>query len=309
MNRREFLKISGALGAAGAMPALLGGCATRPLPGTGAVTTSPTVCNMCFWQCAATLYQEDGRPWKVVGNPDDPHCEGRLCTRGTGGIGAYCDPDRLGSPCSGSAQGGEPATSSRCPGTRPSTSSPTRCRRSASSTAGIASRCSRTADGGNHFRRMLQAFGSHAYAHPSFAQCRGPRETAFGLTYGEGVGSPDRTDMANSRCIVLIGSHIGENLHNSQVQTLIQALDSGATLITVDPRFSVAASKSRHWLPIKPGTDIALLLAWMNVLINEGLYDRDYVARYCSGFDATRRARAALQPGVGLSGDRARSGA
>ena len=38
--------------------------------------------------------------------------------------------------------------------------------------------------------------------------------------------------MANSRCIVLIGSHIGENLHNSQVQTLTRALDQGATLIT-----------------------------------------------------------------------------
>jgi thiosulfate reductase/polysulfide reductase chain A len=95
--------------------------------------------------------------------------------------------------------------------------------------------------------------------------------------------------MANSRCIVLIGSHIGENLHNSQVQTLIRALDQGATLITVDPRFSVAASKSRHWLPIKPGTDIALLLAWANVLINEGLYDREYVAQHCTGFERLAR--------------------
>ena len=61
------------------------------------------------------------------------------------------------------------------------------------------------------------------------------------------------------------------------MQTLAAALDKGADLITVDPRFSVAAGKSRYWLPIRPGTDIALLLAWMNVLINEGLYDRDYV--------------------------------
>ena len=87
MNRREFLKVSGALGAASAIPVVLGGCATQPLPGSGEVTTTPTVCNLCFWQCAGTFYQEDGRPWKVVGHPDDPHCEGRLCTRGTGGIG------------------------------------------------------------------------------------------------------------------------------------------------------------------------------------------------------------------------------
>jgi thiosulfate reductase/polysulfide reductase chain A len=139
--------------------------------------------------------------------------------------------------------------------------------------------------GSGHFKRMLQAYGSHMFAQPSFSQCRGPREVAFALTYGEGVGSPDRTDMANSRCIVLIGSHIGENLHNGQVQTFTRALDNGATLITVDPRFSVAAGKSKYWLPIRPGTDIALLLAWMNVLINEDLYDKDYVERYVADFD------------------------
>lgn len=284
MQRREFLKLSALLGASGALPGLLGGCASRPLPGSGTVASSPTVCNICFWQCAATLYTENGKPWKIVGNPHDPHCEGRLCTRGTGGIASYTDRDRLRHPLIRVTNNGRQSF------------------RKASwdeAFGFIAGRMQDIAaqhgrdrialfshgDGGGHFRRLLQAFGSHAYAHPSFAQCRGPRETAFGLTFGEGVGSPDRTDMANSRCIVLIGSHIGENLHNSQVQTLTQALDKGATLITVDPRFSVPASKSQHWLPIKPGTDLALLLAWMNILINEKLYDRDYVTRYCDGFE------------------------
>ena len=68
-------------------------------------------------------------------------------------------------------------------------------------------------------------------------------------------------------------------------QTLAQAIDNQATLITVDPRFSVAAGKSQYWLPIRPGTDIALLLAWMNVLINEGLYDSDYIERHALGFE------------------------
>ena len=55
MNRRDFLKISAALGAGGTLPTLLGGCATPPLPGSGQVSATPTVCNMCFWQCGATL--------------------------------------------------------------------------------------------------------------------------------------------------------------------------------------------------------------------------------------------------------------
>jgi thiosulfate reductase/polysulfide reductase chain A len=285
VNRREFIKLSSILGASAAAPSVfLGGCTRPPLPGEGKVTVTPTVCNICFWKCAGYVYAEDGKPWKVSGHPEDTHSFGRLCTRGTGGIGAYENPDRLKQPLLRVEKNGRQSFQ------------PVSWERALSV---IAERMSQIADthgfdrlallshgsGGSHFHRLLKAFGSHVYAHPSFAQCRGPREVAFALTYGEGVGSPDRTDMANSRCIVLIGSHIGENLHNGQVQTFMQALEKGATLITVDPRFSVAAGKSRYWLPIRPGTDVALLLAWMNVLINEGLYDRDYVARYTTGFE------------------------
>ncbi|MCP4413415.1 MAG: molybdopterin-dependent oxidoreductase, partial [Gammaproteobacteria bacterium] len=109
------------------------------------------------------------------------------------------------------------------------------------------------------------------------------------LTYGETVGSPERTDMQNSKCIVLIGSHIGENMHNGQVQEFTEAVASGASVITVDPRFSTAASKSKYWLPIKPATDLALMLAWINVIIEEELYDKKYVEQYTYGFEQLKK--------------------
>ncbi len=71
----------------------------------------------------------------------------------------------------------------------------------------------------------------------------------------------------DTKCLVLIGSHIGENMHNGQVQEMSDAIDKGATIITVDPRFSTAAGKSKFWLPIKPATDIALLLTWIHEII------------------------------------------
>ena len=73
---------------------------------------------------------------------------------------------------------------------------------------------------------------------------------------------------------------LGENMHNGQVQEMSDAIDKGATIITVDPRFSTAAGKSKYWLPIKPATDLALLLAWINVIITEELYDKPYVEKY-----------------------------
>ncbi len=290
MKRREFIKVSTLLSAsAAASPSfLLGGCAAKPLPGTGVISSTPTICDMCFWKCAGNVFKEDGELWKITGNADDLHSGGRLCTRGTGGPGAYLDPDRLKKPLMRVSVDGRQ--------TFEEVSWEVALDFISEKMKGIAQTAGperlallHHGAGGHHFLHLLRAYGSDSHAEPAFAQCRGPRDVGFRLTVGESASSPERTDMANARCIVLLGSHIGENLHNGQVQTLTEALNKDATLITVDPRFSVPAGKSKYWLPIKPGTDMALLLAWMNVLIDEGLYDKDYVERYTIGFEQLAR--------------------
>jgi len=65
-------------------------------------------------------------------------------------------------------------------------------------------------------------------------------------------------------------------MHNTQVQEFAEIVGRRAPVIVVDPRFSVAASKAKYWLPIKPGTDTALVLAWMNVLVTEGRYGQGF---------------------------------
>jgi thiosulfate reductase/polysulfide reductase chain A len=85
--------------------------------------------------------------------------------------------------------------------------------------------------------------------------------------------------------MVLIGTHLGENMHNGQVQEMADMIEKGADIITVDPRYSIAASKSKYWLPIKPSTDLALLLAWINVMIEEKLYDAEFVENNTIGFE------------------------
>ncbi len=288
MHRRDFLKLSATTGCAALLGPSLGGCAGpaqwQKLMTQGPAKESPTACNICFWSCAAVVHTIGDQIWKITGHPDDPHCEGRLCTRGTGGVGAYNDPNRLVKPLMRVERDGkqsfEVVSWDKALGfiaeklTKIAREhGPDRL---AAATHG---------PGAAHFIHLLRAFGSDSIAEPAFGQCRGPRDTGFYLTFGEGVGSPEQTDMENARCVVLIGSHIGENLHNSQVRTFADAVRNGAEIIVVDPRFSVAASKAQHWLPIRPGTDIALLLAWMNVIISERLYDAGYVARNTTGFD------------------------
>ena len=244
-----------------------------------------TYCEVCFWKCAAWVHSDTkGNIQKIIGNDIDPHCNGRLCPRGTGGVGMYSDNDRLKTPLIRKIVNGETtfieASWEEAINLIASKMKGIKDQHGAESMALL-----KHGSPGKHFEHLFKAFGSDTIAEPAYAQCRGPRETGFGLTFGSWVGSPEPTDIRDTKCLVLIGSHIGENMHNSQVQEMSDAIDNGATIITVDPRLSTAASKSQHWLAIKPATDIALLLAWMNVLIEENLYDKAYVERYATGFE------------------------
>jgi thiosulfate reductase / polysulfide reductase chain A len=286
ISRRRFLKIAG-FGAGAA--ALAGGAGSRlqamaRRPAVGETRVIPTSCDICFWKCNALAHVRDGRLWKITGNPEDPLSRGRLCPRGTGGIGAHYDPDRLRAPLLRHKQRGEEAwvevTWDEALGYVANRMQKIKAQYGPEAMAlfshGI---------GGNFFKHTVKAYGSPNIAAPSFAQCRGPRDVGFELTFGEAIGSPERTDIANARCLVLIGSHLGENMHNTQVQEFATAVAAGATIIVADPRFSVAASKAKHYLPVRPGTDLALLLAWMNVIVAEELYDKAYVEQFGFGFE------------------------
>ena len=293
-NRRDFIKIS-ALGLGGAAIATSGyniGSKLMAAPGDGEKVKGtnlkryPTYCEVCFWKCAGWTYvDEDNNIVKVIGNDDDPHCNGRLCPRGTGGPGMYNDEDRLKTPLIRVKNENGPDTFREASWDEALDYTAKRLKEVAAEHGPECVALFNHGSGGKYFGTLLKAFGSNNIAAPSFAQCRGPRETAWIATYGEAVGSPEPTDIRDTQCLVLIGSHIGENMHNGQVQEMSDAIDKGATIITVDPRFSTAASKSKYWLPIKPATDLALLLSWINVLIEEELYNKEYVAQHTYGFE------------------------
>ena len=254
---------------------------------------TPTYCEVCFWQCAGWVYKNDsGEIQKITGNDDDPHCNGRFCPRGTGGVGMYHDEDRLKTPLIRTSERGKD-TFREATWDEAFDYIAEKLKKIAAEHGPECVALFTHGSGGAHFGHLLKAFGSATISAPSFAQCRGPREVAFITTFGDIIYSPERTDIRDTRCLVLIGSHLGENMHNGQVQEMSDAIDKGATIITVDPRYSTAASKSKYWLPIKPATDIALLLAWINVLIENEWYDKEYVEKYTTGFE---QLKAHVQP-------------
>ena len=294
-TRREFIKISsvGAGVAALGLHALdlkglnwLNPDSSNEPASDEDMTPYPTYCEVCFWKCAAWVYvDKKGKIRKIIGNKNDPHSQGRMCPRGTGGLGMYYDNDRLKTPLIRE--------------TRPDGSQYFRKASWNEALDKVANKMKEVKEKygpeafglfnhgtpGGHLEHLMRAYGSETNAEPAYANCRGPRSAAYYATFGAFIGSPECTDIRDTRCMVLIGSHIGENMHNSQVQEMSEAIDNNATIITVDPRFSTAASKSQYWLPIKPSTDLALLLAWIHVLIYEDIYNKDFVKKYTFGFE------------------------
>lgn len=289
-SRRQFIKISFA--GAGTLAAGAGAWgAVKWVSGQGdngitepLLTRIPTYCEVCFWKCAGWIHKDsNGQIWKIVGNDEDLNCNGRLCPRGTGGVGMYNDEDRLKTPLIRVEERGKQVFR-EATWDEAFTYIADKMKTIAKEHGPECIALFTHGSGGKYFGDLLQAFGSDNIAAPSYAQCRGPREVAFMATFGEGLESPEPTDIRDTKCMVLIGSHLGENMHNGQVQEMSDAIDKGAVIITVDPRFSTAASKSKYWLPIKPATDLALLLSWIHLIIKEEYYDKKYVEKYTYGF-------------------------
>jgi thiosulfate reductase/polysulfide reductase chain A len=288
-SRRTFLKATGTAAAGLTAAATLPNQFMSWAEAEDELKQIPTFCELCFWNCGLVAKVANGKVVKIDGNPLSERGRGRLCGRGNAALGSLYDPDRLRYPMLNVGKRGEPRWK----------------RTSWDEALGIIATKLQTIKekhgpeavalfshgaGGAFWKHLLKAYGSPYYTAPSFAQCRGPRDVGFTLTFGSSVGSPERYDFSQSRYIVLIGSHLGENAHNSQVQDIIKGLDRGAKLCVVDPRLSNIAAKADHWLAIKPATDLALLLSWIHVIINEQLYDTDYLNSYATGLSELKDA-------------------
>ena len=298
LHRRSFLKIT----AGAALGSLLAGSAVSLLSGPTLARAHikpdrvvPTFCELCFWKCGLLAYVAKGKVYKLEGNPKHPLSNGRLCPRGTGGIGQLYDPDRLTRPLIRTRVGDKESWKEASWDEALSFTAKRLLEVKEKYGAGAIALFSH-GHGGAFFKTLVKAFGSSNIVAPSNDQCRGPRESGFELTYGTAVGAVETIDVPHSKCIAFLGSHVGENMHNTAVQDVSAASAGGATFIVVDPRFSIIASKAKYWLPIRPGTDTALLLAWANVLIEEGLYDREFVANNVLGFDELTAHVAAKTP-------------
>jgi len=115
-------------------------------------------------------------------------------------------------------------------------------------------------------------------------QCSKGASIADNYTFGARLTWETRVDYGHSKCIVLWGANVTET-RPAKSKVIFNAQKKGAKVIVIDPRPTPAAKKADIWLKIRPQSDGALAMGWLHVLMNEGLYDKEFVNKQCLGFE------------------------
>src|SRR6266536_2552353 len=241
----------------------------------------------CPDTCALLTTVENGRAIKVEGAPDHPTTRGTLCTKVARYLERTYSGERLLHPLRRAGPKGS-RRFERITWDEALDTIATRFKAIAASKDGPQAILPYSYAGtmgllqyGSMDRRFFHKLGASLLDRTI---CATAGKAGYAATIGASIGT-DLEQFENARLILIWGSNpIVSNLHLwSRVQ---EAKRRGATLIAIDPYRSLTAEKCHRHLALLPGTDAALALGMMHVLIAEDLLDHDYIARHTLGFEA-----------------------
>jgi len=240
-------------------------------------------CRMCHGGCGVLVYVKNGRVKKIAGDPDCPINHGTLCSKGLASAQLAYHPDRLTHPVRRIGPKGSG-----------------RWERISWDMAldAIAERINEYKEGfgaesvvlgygtGRENEAAIYRF-ANLLGTPNVLTaghfCYGPRIATSIITCGT---NPVVDYENNPQCIMVWGNNIViSNPDEYKGEPFSVAVSRGAKLIAVDPRLTRIAARAEVWLQLRPGTDAALALGMLHVIIREKLYDREFVENHVHGWE------------------------
>ncbi len=241
-----------------------------------------TDCILCVWGCGINAYVEDGRLVMVEGMAEHPLNRGILCPRGEHLVDYIYSPDRLKYPVKKVDGDWERISWDEALDTMAGKLQRIKDEYGAHA---LAIFCGSIGVENNELAAFARRFRG-AYGTPNFlsveSNCYRSRILAHQLTFGTFlVEEPEK-----AKCVILWG-HDPDNSKLPLASKLYEALDKGQELIVINPKRTPLAKRGIH-IPVRPGSDCALALGMLNVIISEDLYDEECVAKHTLGFDELR---------------------
>ena len=253
-----------------------------------------TTCMQCIAACGIVGYNEDGRIAKIEGNPYCPNNRGMVCAKSQAGPNQVYDPDRILYPLLrvGKRREGKWKRISMREALDLVAFGGTIAGRKVDGLKAIYESGkpeefmfhygrSRIKGAQNHFQKAAYGSGTQGN-HTSI--CETAKWLGNEITMGKHY---DVNDAAHSRYVLIFGANVLEahTAHSYFSQRLIEAKMAGAKIVTFDVRLSNTAARSDEWIPIVPGTDLAVILAMTNIVLNEQpngkpLYDDAFMNKW-----------------------------
>jgi anaerobic selenocysteine-containing dehydrogenase len=244
-----------------------------------------TTCGICQIGCGVLATITDDKVTKVAGDPDHPLNKGVLCPKGLASLEYLYHPQRIRQPMKRIGKRGEGKWETitwedAIDFTGKSLAS-TKDRFGPEAIAFMRGAAKGLQD--ELLARFANLLGSPNFLSMGYV-CFIPRHHASMLTYGH-FSIPDIDHP--SKTIIVWGENTSETLFHVNAR-ILKAQKYGARIIVIDPVTNDDVRKADLWLRIKPGTDLALALGMVHVIIEESLYDKPFVDQHTVGFDLLR---------------------
>ncbi|WP_084301954.1 molybdopterin-containing oxidoreductase family protein [Desulfonatronovibrio hydrogenovorans] len=248
--------------------------------------TRKSYCGLCHPRCGILLHMKKGKVIQVTGDPDHPLTRGVICQRALLMPEHIHHPGRINYPMKRTGQRGQ-GQWERISWDQALDEVAEKLSRlrdeHGPETLAFTHGTSRT----HHWdcRRFFNLFGSPNIGGANNI-CMCPSYATEFATYG-GMA---RGDVRNARCVVIWGRAASKSAPVTSYPALEHARQQGARFIVIDPRQIEETKFADKWLQIRPGTDLALMLAWIRIIIEEDLYHREFVEKWTKGFDRLKLA-------------------
>lgn len=256
-------------------------------------TVYKSECFICNSGCDAAVFVKNGRVIKVEGDVSSPVTKGTLCSKGLSSVDMLYQPERLLHPLKRVGERGE-GKWQRISWDEALDTITRRLReiedKYGKEAVGLATGTSRGWI--SYYFRFANAFGRQQIG-PGLAQCALPRITGGMLVTGG--GAMECPDYPQTQCMIVWGANPPATWPVKALG-MMEAKARGAKLIVVDSALSETAAKADLWLQVRPGTDAALALGMLNIIINEELFDKDFAKQWCLGFEELKERVQAYPP-------------
>lgn len=277
LTRRSLLKTGLTTGALMAASPLLDMKRWAEAASDAPVELHPSMCNGCSSHCGMWVHVKNGRLWKVSGHPENGRSRGKLCARAHGAATWLYDPDRIIQPLKRVGDSFKPISFEQA------------LDEIAAKLKAVLEKHGPSALFYTHNPRETGIFYGtrfmHALGAPTVMTHNAACNTSLTVGFTAMMGTTPGSDLARSKYILLIGRNPAEGIRTNVGTALAQAIEKGAKVVAVDPRLSASGALATEWIPIRPGTDLALVLAMCQVIISEKLYDAAFIEKNTLGFD------------------------